>query len=94
LPFAGAHLRAGSGGAGRVVEEEAHDQVVALVGEEAAELVEPEGAVDALGLRGDEGCCLAGYCNGVFTVLGFGIGVVEGFEVFLELESGIELEER
>lgn len=93
LPFAGAHLRAGGGGAGRAVEEKAYDQVVALVREEAAELIEPKGAVDAFGLRGHQRRRLAGYWSGVFPVLEFGIAVVEGFEVFLELERGIELEE-
>lgn len=32
LPLAGAHLRAGDCGAGRLIEEEADDQVIAFVG--------------------------------------------------------------
>lgn len=91
LPLAGAHLRAGGGGAGGFVEEEADDQVVALVGEEAAEFVEPQGAVDALGLGGDEERSFARDGVGVVAVGGFCVAVVQSFEVFLELEGGIEL---
>lgn len=41
LPLRGAHLGTGSGGTRRVVEQEADDQVVAFVYQEAAELIEP-----------------------------------------------------
>ena len=53
LPLTGAHLRACYCGAGRIVEQEADDQVVAFVGEEAAELVEPECSIEAVGLTGN-----------------------------------------
>ena len=87
LPLRGAHLRARGGAAGRGVEEEADDEGVALRDEEAAELVEPEGAVDARGRRGEELGRLAGYGYGVAA----GVVVVEGGEVLLELEGGVEL---
>lgn len=48
LPFGGAHLGAGVCAARRAVEEEAADEGVALRDKEATELVEPEGAVDAI----------------------------------------------
>lgn len=53
LPFGGAHLGAGVCAAGGAVEEEAADEGVALRDEEAAELVEPEGAVDAIRRLGE-----------------------------------------
>ena len=53
LPLGGAHLGAGGGAAGRGVEEEADDEAVALLDEEAAELVQPEGTVGG-GRRGGE----------------------------------------
>jgi hypothetical protein len=59
LPFRGAHLGAGGRGTGGAVEEEADDEVVAFVYQEAAELVEPEGAVDAVGGCGEDGGCYA-----------------------------------
>ena len=52
LPLRGAHFRAVGRGAGRVVAKEADDQEVCLLYEEAAELVEPESAVDAIRWRG------------------------------------------
>jgi hypothetical protein len=59
LPFRGAHLGAGSRRTWGAVEEKADDEVVAFVDEEAAELVEPEGAVDAVGGCGEDGGCYA-----------------------------------
>lgn len=53
LPFGGAHLGAGVCAARRAVEEETADEGVALRDEEAAELVEPEGAVDAMRRLGE-----------------------------------------
>lgn len=47
LPLGGAHFGTCVGATWRCVEEEAHDERVALRDEEAAELVEPEGTVDA-----------------------------------------------
>lgn len=65
LPLRGAHLRARGGAAGRRVEEEADDEGVALGDQEAAELVEPEGAVDRGRGGGEEPGGLAGYGHGV-----------------------------
>lgn len=49
LPLRGAHLGTRAGAAGRLIEEEADDERVALGNEETAEFVEPDGAVDAGG---------------------------------------------
>lgn len=49
LPFGSAHFRARARTAWGGVEEEANDQGVALRDEEAAELIEPDGPVDAIG---------------------------------------------
>jgi hypothetical protein len=49
LPFRSAHLGTRVGAAWWGIEEEADDERVALRDEEAAELVEPESAVDAWG---------------------------------------------
>jgi hypothetical protein len=49
LPFGSAHFRARVRTAWRGVEEEANDQGVALRDEEAAELIEPDSPVDAIG---------------------------------------------
>lgn len=46
LPFRRAHLGTCAGAAWRRVEEEANNERVALRDEEAAKLVQPEGAVD------------------------------------------------
>lgn len=53
LPLGGAHLGAGVCAAGRRVEEEADDEGVALRDEEAAELVEPDCAVNTVGGLGE-----------------------------------------
>lgn len=53
LPFGGAHLGAGVGAAWRAIEEEADYEGVALRDEEAAELIEPEGAIDAVRRLGE-----------------------------------------
>ena len=91
LPLAGAHFGAGSCRAWWIIEEEANDQVVALVYEKAAEFVEPKGTVNTVGLCSDEDGSLSVYGNRVVAVFGFRIVVVEGFEVFLELEGRIKL---
>ena len=87
LPLGGAHLGAGGGAAGGCIEEEADDEGVALRDEEAAELVEPEGAVDAGGWLGE--------LDGRVAVDGLGaVGrevVVQGGEVLLKLEGRVEL---
>lgn len=87
LPLGGPHLWAGGGAAGRRVKEEADDQAVALSDKEAAELVEPEGAVGAGGGLGEDVGGLAGDGDGVVG----GVVVVKGGEVFLQLESRVEL---
>jgi hypothetical protein len=91
LPLAGAHFGAGSCRAWWIVEEEANDQVIALVYEEAAKFVEPEGTVNSVWLCSDEDGCLSAYGNRIVVVFGFRIVVVEGFEVFLKLEGRIKL---
>ena len=67
------------------------DKVVGFKDEEAGELVEPEGAVDARGRGGDLDGGFGG--DGGGGVGGGGVGVVgvEGFEVFLELKWGVKL---
>ena len=47
LPFAGTHFGTCEGGAGRVVGEETRREGVGFLGQEAAEFVEPDAAVDA-----------------------------------------------
>ena len=87
LPLGGTHLGARRGAAGRGVEEKPHDERVALGDEEAAELVKPECAVDTRrGLR--ELVC--GFASDGLRAVG-GMMVMEGCEVFLELERGVEL---
>lgn len=88
LPLGGAHLGTGGGTAGRRVEEEADDEVVALRDEEAAELVEPQGPIDRRWRRRELDGRRAGYG---LRVAGR-VVIVEGGEVFLELEGRIELQ--
>lgn len=91
LPLRGAHLRARLRRAGRVLGEEGDDQVVHLHGQEAAELVEPEGALHPLGrFREIDGDFARDGHDGAGAV-GLRIVVVEGLEVFLQLEWGVEL---
>lgn len=47
LPLRGAHLGTGRSAAGRGVKKKADDEAVALRYEEAAQLIEPQRAVDA-----------------------------------------------
>jgi len=91
LPLAGAHFRAGSGRAWRIVEEETNDQIIALINEETAEFVEPESTVNSVWLCSDADGCLSVYRNRIIAVFGLRIVIVEGFEVFLKLEGRIEL---
>ena len=91
LPLTGPHFRTSSCRTRRIVEQEADDKVVALVYEEAAEFVKPEGAVDAFWLRGDQHGCLACDWDNVLAVDRFAVVIMEGFEVFLELKGGVEL---
>lgn len=60
--------------------------------EEAAEFVEPEGAIDVFGWCGEDKSRVVAYRDGGVVCVGFGVVVVESFEVFLELKGGIELE--
>lgn len=60
MPLRGAHLWARVETAGRRVEEESHNEAVALCDEEAAELVEPEALVDRGRCGGEEGSGLSG----------------------------------
>ena len=96
LPFGGAHFGTGSSGARGVIREEMDDELVGFDDEEAAEFVEPEGAVG--GVRGfcDGEGGGAGEWGGMVRagVAGTSVVVVEGFEVFLQLESGVDLNER
>lgn len=87
LPLRGAHLGARGRAARRGVEEEADDQVVALGDEEAAELIEPEGAVGAW--RGSSELDGGGAGDGLGAA--FAVVVVERSKVLLQLERGIEL---
>lgn len=91
LPFAGAHFRTGSCGTWWIVEEKSNDQVIAFVYEEAAEFVEPESSINTFRLRGYENGRFSVYGYGIFAVCRSAIVIVKGFEVFLELEGGIEL---
>lgn len=91
LPLAGAHLGAGSGRAWWIVEEEANDQIIALVNEETAEFVEPESTVNPVWLCSNADGCLSVYRNRIIAVFGLRIVVVERLEVFLKLEGRIEL---
>lgn len=88
LPLGGAHLGTRAGATGRRVEEEADDERVALRDEEATELVEPDGAVDAR--RGlselQRGCACEGLCGEGRVV------EVQRGEVLLELEGRLELD--
>ena len=74
LPLGSAHLGARVCTAWRGVEEEADDERVALGDEEAAELVEPDGSVDAVwGLRKLQCCCARDWLG-----VGGGMVAVEG----------------
>lgn len=91
LPFAGAHFGARGRGAGRVVGEEGDDDGVCFLNEEAAEFVEPDVA-GGVGRWGGEFLRNVGVdgLDGV-TVRRMGVVPVEGFEVFSQLEGGVDL---
>lgn len=92
LPFTGAHFRACSCRARWCISEEGNDQIVGFHGKEAAEFVEPKGFVDTGWRRGEGESCLS--CDGSDGVVeAAGMGVIEGFQVFLELEGRFKLEE-
>lgn len=91
LPFGGSHLRAGLGGAGRILGKESDDQVVDLHGQETAELVQPKRPVDALGWLGKLDRDITVDRNDGVASLGSGVMVVERLEVFLELEGRVKL---
>ena len=91
LPFRGAHLGAGLSGARWGFGEEGDDEVVGTLGEEAAELIEPERALDVLRGLGEDECGFPRYGGLVRRVGGFGVRVIESFEMFLELKRGVEL---
>lgn len=88
LPLRSAHLRACRGATGGRIEQEAYDQGVALGDEKSTELVEPDGTIDASGRGGNLDGSVAAYR------LRFGgcVVVVKSGEVFLKLESRIELQ--
>lgn len=82
LPFRGAHLGTCGGGAGGIVGEEGDDDGVCFLDQEAAEFVEPEGFVDAIGGLGEPEGDGAVDRDGVCGAEGVGKEVVEGFKVF------------
>lgn len=83
LPLGGAHFGAGDRRAWRGVEEKAYDQAIALGDEEAAELIEPEGAVDTR--RGGRQESSGGAVDR--SSVGGRVVVVEGGEMLLELKG-------
>lgn len=85
LPFRRAHLGACAGAARRRVEEEADDERVALRDEEAAELVEPESAIDAGGRLGE----LESRGAGQRLRAGGGAVIVQSSEMLLKLERRV-----
>lgn len=87
LPLGGAHLGTGVGATRGGVEEEADDEGVALRDEEAAELVEPDGTVDAGRGLGE----LVGGGAGERLGVGRGVVAVQGGEVFLKLKGRVQL---
>ena len=93
MPLTGAHFGTGRRRTRRVIEKESNDQIIAFVYEEAAEFVEPQGAVNTLRLSGDQERGFASYGCNVVRVFGLGIMVVQGFQMLLELECRVELGE-
>lgn len=91
LPFGGPHLRTCGGGAWRVVREEGDDDGVDLLREEAAELVQPQRPLDVIGRLRQLERHLPVYCYGTVRADWVGEEVVEGFEVFGELECRVNL---
>ena len=87
LPLRGPHLGARGRAARGVVEQEPHDEGVALRDEESAELVEPDGAFDA---RGGLGQLEGGFAGYGLRAAGR-VVVVHCGEMLLKLESRVEL---
>ena len=83
LPLARSHLRAGGGAAGRLIEQETNNEVVALCNQKAAKLVQPDRLIDMgrgrrknLGRLPGDGSCVAG-----------GMMPMKCCQVLLELEG-------
>lgn len=87
LPFRCAHLGARAGATRGRIKQEANNERVALRYEEAAQLVEPDGTVDA----GWRLCELESSLSSNGLCVGGGMVAVESGEVFLELEGRVEL---
>jgi hypothetical protein len=96
LPFRRAHLGTVLRGARWGVREEAHYQSICSLHQQSAQLIEPQGAVDTVGRRSEQGGALAidGHGGVVFAVGRAARCLeIEGFEVLLELEGGVKLDE-
>lgn len=87
LPLGGTHLGASASATGWCVEQETNDERVALGNQEAAELVKPEGTVDAGGRLSQ----LQGGRTSKRLGVGGGMIAVEGREVLLQLEGRVQL---
>lgn len=91
LPLRSSHLGASRRRARRVLSKESDDEVINFHSEESAEFVKPKRSVDALGgfrqlyrnlaVNRDHGVRSFGFCK----------VMIQGFEVFLELERRVKL---
>lgn len=91
LPFRGSHFGTRLGGTRGRLGEESDDKIVDLHGEEATELIEPQGPVDALGRFRELDSNIAIDRNDCIRTFGSCVMVVKSLEVLLELEWGIKL---
>ena len=90
LPLGCTHLRAGLRRAGRNVTEESNKEVVGFNDEDAAKLVKPEGAINAV--RGSRDLLGGFSCDGLSRGRGgFRVLMPKGFKVYLQSEWGIDL---
>lgn len=91
LPLRCAHLRARLRRARRILGEKRNEQIINFHREESAKFVKPEGPVDALWWFRELDRDLAVNRDHRVRSFGFRKVVVQGFEMLLELERGVEL---
>jgi hypothetical protein len=90
LPFRGSHFGTCLRATRRGIEEEANDELVALGDEESAQLIEPNGSVDASRWLGK---LVRGLASNGLRARG-GMMVVQSGEMLLKLKGRVELRVR
>lgn len=91
LPFTGPHFRTSGCRTGRCFGEEGNDEIVGLHGQEAAKFIQPKCFVNAAGRCGQSKSSLS--CDRASSIVSTAsMSVIEGFEVFLELERRFKLD--